>query len=188
MGNTSKSKTKIIIQFLNLGNGDFLTLLIFFSPAISSLEGAVTRALWSAPSVLSPAPCSRARPGSGRHQSHRPARTDRLSPVLWTGTLTFVVLKTLINSDQEMWVNRNMQASSSRFPGIPLGSEWSTDPQKGVSIVLTPTPFSVQSLLWLWCPYCSLTARQGFGWCSLQDAAFWCLLLGLGGASPVAQR
>ena len=120
MGNTSKSKTKIIIQFLNLGNGDFLTLLIFFSPAISSLEGAVTRALWSAPSVLSPAPCSRARPGSGRHQSHRPARTDRLSPVLWTGTLTFVVLKTLINSDQEC----ELIAICKHLLADFLGSRW----------------------------------------------------------------
>lgn len=165
----------------------------FFFPAISFLEGAVKTCPAVCPQRSEASTVITSKAWSGRHQRHWPTHTDRLSPVLWTGTLTFVVLKTLINSDQEMWVNSNMQASSSRFPGIPLGSEWSTDPQKGVSIVPTPTPFSVQSLLWPVGPVLFPTWEAGI---RLVLAAGRCVLvLGvgmrawpLGGASPVAQR
>ena len=157
MGNASKSKTKISFSFWVW---EVVTFWFFFFQKFHFWKELWKCALWSVPSILRPAPCSWTRPGSGRHQRHRPSHTDRRSPVLWTGTLVFVVLKTLIDSDREMWVNSNIQTSSSGFPGIELGSGWSIAPQKGESIVITPTPFSVQSLLWLQCPCHLLTGGR----------------------------
>lgn len=132
----------------------------FFFPEISFLEGAVKMC-----PVVSP--------------QHSKASTVFMNKAwVWTApeasshsrwqmvtcfvdrTLAFVVLKTLIDSDREMWVNSNMRTSSSGFPGIELGSGWSIAPQKGESIVITPTPFSVQSLLWLQWPCHLLTGGR----------------------------
>ena len=70
---------KNIIQFLSLGSGDFLILLIFFFPEISFLEGAVKMCPVVSPQHSKASTTFVNKAWSGRHQRHCPTHTDRLS-------------------------------------------------------------------------------------------------------------